>query len=229
MDLHGKNKAVTFSFDDGVTQDRRLVRLFDDHGLKCTFNLDSALFGKTGTSRKGEMTTTHNKIEPDEVAALYKNHEVAGHTLTHPHLTELSDDEVVREIEEDRAALSRLSGQDVIGFAYPYGAVDDRVAGLIRARTGVRYARAVRATHAFDLPEDPILLDPTIHAVSYDETEALCRQFIELEADRPQVLYIWGHSYEFDFDDGWTRFERICRLIAGRADIAYVTNRELFE
>ena len=34
----GKAKAVTFSYDDGVCQDKRLAELFDQYGLKATFN-----------------------------------------------------------------------------------------------------------------------------------------------------------------------------------------------
>ena len=43
---NGKNKALTFSFDDGVRQDKRLIEIFDKYGLKCTFNLNSGLLGK---------------------------------------------------------------------------------------------------------------------------------------------------------------------------------------
>lgn len=37
----GKAKAVTFSYDDGVIQDRRLAELFDKYGLKGTFNFNN--------------------------------------------------------------------------------------------------------------------------------------------------------------------------------------------
>ena len=40
---NGKNKAVTFSYDDGVEQDRRLVELFNQYGVKATFNLNSGI------------------------------------------------------------------------------------------------------------------------------------------------------------------------------------------
>ncbi len=46
--FNGKRKAVTFSYDDGVTQDIRLIELFDKYNLKCTFNLNSELFGING-------------------------------------------------------------------------------------------------------------------------------------------------------------------------------------
>ena len=43
---NGKKKAITFSFDDGVTQDRRLVEIFNKYGLKATFNLNSELLDR---------------------------------------------------------------------------------------------------------------------------------------------------------------------------------------
>ena len=43
--FHGKCKAVTFSYDDGVSQDVRLIALLDKYGLKATFNLNSEMFG----------------------------------------------------------------------------------------------------------------------------------------------------------------------------------------
>ena len=36
----GKRKAVTFSYDDGIEMDRRLVEMFNKYDLKCTFNLN---------------------------------------------------------------------------------------------------------------------------------------------------------------------------------------------
>ncbi len=226
MDFNGKNKAVTFSFDDGVTQDRRLVKLFNRYGLKCTFNLNSGMLGKEGAVPVGGTVVSHNKIPPEEVADLYRGHEVAAHGLTHPDLTKLPDEEIVRQVEQDRLALERLSGHSVSGFAYPFGTVDDRVVSLLARRTGVRYARTVRSTGLFELPAEPLRLDPTVYAVEYEKLDALAETFIALEADRPQLFYIWGHSYEFDAGDGWDRFERFCERIAGRRDIAYITNAE---
>ena len=45
---NGKIKAVTFSFDDGVTQDIALIKLLNKYGIKATFNLNSSLLGCDG-------------------------------------------------------------------------------------------------------------------------------------------------------------------------------------
>ena len=41
--FNGKKKALTFSYDDGVTQDIRLIEIFNKYNLKATFNLNSEL------------------------------------------------------------------------------------------------------------------------------------------------------------------------------------------
>ena len=38
---NGKKKAITFSFDDGVRQDVRLIEILNRYNLKATFNLNS--------------------------------------------------------------------------------------------------------------------------------------------------------------------------------------------
>ena len=45
----GKKKAITFSYDDGVLQDRRLVEILNKYGLKATFNINSELLGTKNT------------------------------------------------------------------------------------------------------------------------------------------------------------------------------------
>ena len=40
--IEKKKKLLTFSYDDGVKQDRRLVEIFNKYGLKCTFNINTS-------------------------------------------------------------------------------------------------------------------------------------------------------------------------------------------
>ena len=98
-----KKKAITFSYDDGVTQDIRLIELLNQYGLKCTFNINSELLdsGKM-LIRNGTQRIAHYKVNASAVREIYQDHEVAVHTLTHPRLTELDDQEVIRQVEQDR-------------------------------------------------------------------------------------------------------------------------------
>lgn len=125
-----KRKAVTFSYDDGVTQDIRLIEMLNRYNLKCTFNLNSERLGKNGWLIRENQRIAHYKIWPQDVRKIYAGHEVAVHTLTHPNLTTLDEQEIIRQVEEDRLKLSDLAGYEVVGMAYPCGGVnnDDRVA-----------------------------------------------------------------------------------------------------
>lgn len=227
--FNGKKKAVTFSFDDGVTQDRRIIEIFDKYNLKVTFNINSELLGKSGELLINGKHINHNKVNPNEVRELYKNHEVAVHTLTHPRLTELFDPEVIRQVEQDRLNLSELVGYEVLGMAYPCGGenFDERVKELVKNSTGVKYSRTIIPTKSFDLQDELCAFNPTIHYYDMDGLEELGQKFVELETDKPQIFYIWGHAYELDALDGWERFEEFCKFISNRDDIFYGTNREV--
>lgn len=225
----GKTKALTFSYDDGVTQDQRLISLLNKYGMKGTFNINSALLGKPGSLVREDVTVAHVKPRECEIARIYSGHEVAAHTLTHPMLPELSEDEIVRQVEEDRLALSRLAGYEVVGMAYPGGGVnfDHRVSSVIRARTGIRYARTTVSAHDFLPQADLLEFRPSVyHHREWDKMLEMGEEFLKLKTDEPRVYYVWGHAYEFDIENTWDKFEDFLKMMAGRDDIAYVTNRQ---
>ncbi len=228
----GKKKAITFSYDDGVTQDIRLIEIFNRHGLKATFNLNSELLGKEGRLDRPEYSVLHNKVAPQDVRSIYEGHEVAVHTLTHPRLPAIEDDnEIIRQVEQDRLNLSDLVGYEVVGMAYPCGGEnnDERVASIIRAHTGVRYARALKSHKTFSIYPDLYRFQSTVHHHgSWDEMWVLADRFLSEESDEPMLFYIWGHAYEFDiFPQRWAQFDEFCKKISGRNDIFYGTNREV--
>lgn len=228
---NGKKKAVTFSFDDGVTQDIRLVEILNKYHLKGTFNLNSSKFGlpsEPWKTDKGEVPRPI--IHASQVKTLYAGHEVAVHTLTHPNLTILSEEAIIWQVGQDQKVLSELCGYPVIGMAYPCGGVnnDERVAAIIRENTSIRYSRTITSTLTFETQKENLLrFNPTLHFLN-PKTEEVVDEFLALETDEPQVLYIWGHSYELDYDESrWERFEKLCEKLSGRADIFYGTNKEV--
>ena len=228
---NGKQKAVTFSYDDGVVQDLRLIELMNRYGLKCTFNLNSELLGKGGMLIRDGQRIMHYKMRPEDVRGIYEGHEVAVHTLTHPNLTGLEEAEVIRQVEQDRKNLEELTGYPIVGMAYPCGGVnnDDRVAAIIRENTGVRYCRTITSTESFASQENLYRFNPTVsHLCGWDHLMEVGRRFVETDpAERP-LLYVWGHSYEMDFAaENWQRLEEFFAYISGRDDVFYGTNREV--
>ena len=69
---------------------------------------------------------------------------------------------------------------------------------------------------------------PTIHSShsKMDEMFELGERFLQLKPEEKQVFYVWGHAYEFDIHNTWDRFEEFLRMMSGRDDILYVTNKE---
>ena len=230
--FNGKNKAITFSYDDGVTQDIRLIEIFNKYGIRATFNLNSELLGLQGELEREGVKISHNKNKPEDVKHIYDGHEVAVHTLTHPNLTQIQDDrEVIRQVEQDRIKLSELCGYEVVGMAYPCGGVncDDRVAHIIKNNTGVRYSRTVETTKSFEPFTDIYQYKATLyHHMEWGKLFDFGRKFVELKTETPKVFYIWGHAYEFDiYPERWEMFEEFCKMISGREDIFYGTNKEV--
>lgn len=226
-----KLKAVTFSYDDGATQDIRLIELLNKYGLKCTFNLNSELLGKPGILIRENQRISHYKIHPEDVKYVYDGHEVAAHTLTHPPLTKQEDAEIIRQVEQDRLNLSELVGYEVVGMAYPCGGTNnnDRVARIIKNNTGIRYCRTITNTDSFDPQENLYRFNPNVyHILEFDRLMEMGRRFVELSTDKPQIFYIWGHSFEMDYcPDYWLKLEEFFRLISNREDIFYGTNGEV--
>lgn len=225
----GKKKAVTFSYDDGVTQDIRLIALFNKYGLKATFNLNSELLGGFCTLERDGQSITHNKNRAEDVRYIYDGHEVAAHTLTHLFLPGIADEqEIIRQVEQDRLNLSELTGYEVVGMAYPCGGLnnDDRTARIIRENTGVKYARAIETNLSFAPQENLYRFRGTIyHHQQWDRLFEIGEKFLQAEEG---IFYIWGHAYEFDiFPERWQQFEEFCQMISGKEDIFYGTNKEV--
>ncbi len=229
--FNGKMKALTLSYDDGVTQDRQLLRILEKYNLPCTFNINSGCFAEAHAfyDEGKNRTFPHVRLRASEIAEVYAGHEVAVHTVSHPALKNLTDDEILREVEDDRKTLSELVGYGVVGMAYPGGThlISPHVADVIRTNTPIRYARTTTSTHNFDLSEDPLWLNPSVHHTETDKLFELAERFLALEPQTPQLFYVWGHAYEFERDDNWDMFEKFCRMISGRSDVFYGTNREV--
>lgn len=218
--------AVTISFDDGHAFDRRVVAAFNAWGLKATFNLNSGRLGRAG--RPADEVGDRPFLDASEVADLYRGHEVAAHTVTHPHLDRLTDERILAEVLEDRRALEELIGKPVRGMAYPYGAYDGRVIEVLR-EAGMAYARTCENAECCFPPPEPLAWATSAH--QFAQAPSVPERFGALSADRDWsgVFHVWGHAFEFHDRRDWGALERIYRPLSGRDDVWYCTNIELFD
>ena len=209
----GKKHALTMSYDDGHTEDLRLVEIFDRYGIRGTFHLNSGNLGRD------------TWITAEDVARIFKNHEVSAHTVTHPHPRYVSGDELVYEIMEDRRRLESICGYPVRGMSYPYGGYDADVIRRVK-ELGIQYSRTVAATKKFAIPRDFLEWHPTCH--HNDDIMTLLAKFKKQNRHLP-LLYVWGHSYEFTNDNNWEKIEEFCSAAGGDPDTWYATNIEIVD
>ena len=85
----GKMKTVTFSYDDGVTQDIRLVEILNRYNLKATFNLNSELLGKDGSLDILGKRILHSKVQPHKITEIYNGHEIAAQMRSYVRLNRI--------------------------------------------------------------------------------------------------------------------------------------------
>lgn len=210
-----KDKALTFSYDDAQIYDRRLVSIFNQYDMKATFHLNSGTLDQDGF------------ITSSEVEELYANHEVACHAVTHPFFNQLSGTQTAAEIYEDRLALEKYCGKIVRGFSYPFGEYNERLIETA-ANLGIVYSRTVEDTMNFFLPSDFMRWHPTCH---HDKvTDEFMEDFLNPPDYRNlSLLYIWGHSFEFERNDNWGHITHICDRLHGRSDVWYAANIEIYE
>ncbi|QAY67923.1 polysaccharide deacetylase family protein [Paenibacillus protaetiae] len=211
----GRHKALTFSYDDGHVADRKLVAMMNRYGLRGTFHLNAGLLGQG------------DKIAADEVRTLYSGHEVSAHTLTHPTIERCPNEQIVYEVMEDRKRLEQLAGYPVRGMSYPNGSYNERIKSLLPG-LGIEYARTVGSSGQFGMPKHWLEWQATCHhnngLLQHAETFAGLHKTQYL-----YLMYVWGHSYEFDRDGNWELMEQFCRLAGGRETIWYATNIEIVD
>jgi len=224
-----KLKAVTFSYDDGVEQDIRLVGLLNKYKVKCTFNINSGL--QTASSRWVIKNKTYpegitiKRMNTKGMKELYAGHEIAAHGLTHASLPELDEETMYNEMWLDIRYHELIYGQEILGMAYSYGDYNDLAVKVLKD-CNLKYARTVNPSHKFDMPEDLFRLKPTCH---HDDPWImdLIGSFLKEDAKEPRLFYIWGHSYELEANNNWEHMESILELLAGHDDIFYGTNKEV--
>lgn len=146
----GKNKALTFSYDDGTIHDRRLIDIFNRYGLKGTFHLNSGRLNQEGF------------IGHEEVASLYKGQEVACHGVNHLVPDQLSSTGLINELFEDRRNLELLTDTMVTGLSYAFGIYTDTVVDTA-TKVGIEYARTIADTGSLFPPSDFMRWHPTAH------------------------------------------------------------------
>ena len=221
----GKPKAFNITYDDGVLQDIRFVELLNRFGLKGTFNLNSELMWQE-FSWIHECGMEVKRLPQHVVVELYRGHEVASHTLTHPYMHELSEGEIMYQLGQDKANLEWIFGQRIHGFAVPFTYYSPLIAECAR-RCGFTYARMSEERYTYEPPTHDYYWAAGAFHISPGFTDFV-HGFWHTDQELA-LCQIVGHSYDLDAENMWEQMEEVLKRVAESPDILSMTNLELVQ
>ena len=119
VDKPETEKIVAMSFDAawGNEDTGELIKIMDKYNVKTTFFVVGGWVDKY----------------PESVKQLFDaGHEIMNHSNTHPHMTQISKEEMVKEVEECDAKIEKITNVKPTLFRAPYGDYNNDVVGTMR-------------------------------------------------------------------------------------------------
>ena len=112
VDTDKKQLAMTFDVAWGSENINQILEILDKHDAKATF----FLVGSWVDDNKDLVKLIHEK-----------GHEIGNHSNTHPNMKDMSDEEILNEIEITSEKISNITGERTYLFRPPFGEVDEEV------------------------------------------------------------------------------------------------------
>ena len=140
--------CVAITFDDGF--ENFLTQALPELEKR---KIPAALFviAEAVSREFGWENNAERMLSPEQVRGLPPDLVIIGsHTLTHPMLTELGENEARREIQESRTKLEAMLRREVKQFSFPFGGFNQRLVELCR---DAGYERVYTTLPAFAFEE----------------------------------------------------------------------------
>jgi peptidoglycan/xylan/chitin deacetylase (PgdA/CDA1 family) len=198
VSLADAGAKVVFTFDVSARRVyERTLPMFSRHDMR------AVVYAETAQMNSGESWV----MSWEQLRALQDVHgwEIAGHTITHPDLTGVSETQLERELKDARDDLVQ-HGLRIRSFATPYGAFNLKVLAAI-----AKYYESHRAAWG----------GPNLWPTSYDDYHVRCyelqntvplgeaRRWVDEAVAKGQTLVLLNHElvdgppapYEYNVDD----------------------------
>lgn len=166
-----RGHGVVLTFDDGCIDFHENVwPLLRRHGFPAAVFVVSGLVGVAAEWFAREGRDAPQIMDAQTIRDLSRQGVTFGpHTLSHPRLSRLNDEEVEREVRESKLRMDAILDRPTEFFCYPYGDYDDRVRVVVR-QAGFRGALSCIRGSAYPGREDPYQIPRK--AISYGDTLA---------------------------------------------------------
>lgn len=141
LEKRREKKYIIITVDDGYKDNYTIL-----YPVLKKFNMKAVIYYVTGVNYNtwtaddmGEKR--FDLMSEKEVQELHKSGliEFGGHTLTHPSMIKLSDEDLKKEIENNKRDIEKIIGEKLVSFAYPYGHNSKRIQKAVEL-AGYKYA-----------------------------------------------------------------------------------------
>jgi peptidoglycan/xylan/chitin deacetylase (PgdA/CDA1 family) len=169
--MQAAERRVVLTFDDGFgSMWENVLPLLKEFCFRATFFIVPGYVGKT---LWGDPLTRRWSLEEkpgrrpfpmmswDQIVRMSEARmEIGSHTLSHPNLTDIAEEEARKEIHESKAFLEEKLGIPMQGFCYPRGCQNDALVKLVQ-ESGYHYGctttpgYATPDSNSFALPRIP--------------------------------------------------------------------------
>ncbi|MCM1992435.1 polysaccharide deacetylase family sporulation protein PdaB [Oceanirhabdus seepicola] len=117
VDTNGEKViAITFDASWGADNTIKILDVLDEYDVKATF----FLVGRWVDEYKAEVEEIHKR-----------GHEIGNHSNSHPNMTSLSKDAIIREIISTDSKIRAITGEGTKVFRFPEGAYNDQTVQII--------------------------------------------------------------------------------------------------
>lgn len=117
--------SLIITFDDGRKRNLQLVPYLKDKQIPIT------LFLSTSENRlDGKKYISRNQVD-----LLRSVFDIQSHTINHPHLPIVNEEDAIIEVNGGKAEIENILGEEVSYFAFPYGEYCDRDIQILKEST----------------------------------------------------------------------------------------------
>jgi peptidoglycan/xylan/chitin deacetylase (PgdA/CDA1 family) len=115
-------RTVAITFDDCYQDNLGAARTLAEHGLPACFFVPTAYVGTDHTFSWDQGLKPLANLTWDEVREMASlGHEIGSHTVTHPNMAVVSEEQARIELVDSRKLLQDRLARPVRWFAYPFG------------------------------------------------------------------------------------------------------------
>ena len=114
-------KTISITFDDGYKDNLYALEICEKYNIPFTLYITTGFIGQLNYLSKEDI----QKFSKSNLCVL------GTHSVTHPHLNELSYNEQYKELEESKKTLEDIVGYPITHFSYPHGCYNNDTIDII--------------------------------------------------------------------------------------------------